>query len=387
MNNIANYLSKLVRAQLYEEEIPLLPEDISVEEVIRISRTNHMDYLLLGAMLKGKIDEKYVPVLRQYVLSSTLLTLTQVNELKKLLAEFEEKGIVNQPMKGSVMKFMYPTPEMREMSDIDILIREEDMEKAAQVLRENGYELEQAIKHHDIYRKKPFMVIEAHRALYDKTVDKAQYEYFKDISKRELREGCKYTYDFSKEEFYVYMMAHMAKHFYKMGCGIRNIVDVYIYNERFGQMLNRQYVEQELEKCGILTFTRHMEKLAQIWLGEEESTEFYDHVFDYMLNSGIYGKDENGIWNKFAEENQKEGKVSRLRLKFWYFFPPLAYMEEYYPWLEEKPYLLPWAWCVRAYGGIFKKKGVHKREMMNDISDEQVNVYRTIYQNMGLHFR
>ena len=33
-----------------------------------------------------------------------------------------------------------------------------------------------------------------------------------------------YVYDFEAEDFYIYMMAHMAKHFYKRGCGIRNLV-------------------------------------------------------------------------------------------------------------------------------------------------------------------
>ena len=45
-----------------------------------------------------------------------------------------------------------------------------------------GYVLEQAIKHHDIYVKEPFMVVEAHRAMYDKTVDNNQYEYFSNFS-------------------------------------------------------------------------------------------------------------------------------------------------------------------------------------------------------------
>ena len=31
-----------------------------------------------------------------------------------------------------------------------------------------------------------------------------------------------------------------------------------------------------------------------------------------MLDSGIYGKDENGIWNKFSEFKMK-GKIAALR--------------------------------------------------------------------------
>lgn len=122
-------------------------------------------------------------------------------ELKKIIQRFEEKEIVNQPMKGAKMKFIYPRPEMREMSDIDILIRQDCMEKAEDELKEMGYTLHQAIKHHDIYVKAPLMVVEAHRAMYDKTVDNNQYEYFSDFSKTVLQDGCSYTYDFNTEDF------------------------------------------------------------------------------------------------------------------------------------------------------------------------------------------
>ena len=140
----------------------------------------------------------------------------------------------------------------------------------------------------------------------NKTVNKSQYEYFSDMSRAVLREGKSYIYDFSNEDFYVYMMAHMAKHFYVKGCGIRNLVDVYVFNNKFADVLDRKYVKEQLQICGIATFTEHMEKLASIWLGDEKSDEFYDDLFLYMLDSGIYGKDENGIWNRFAEEKMKD---------------------------------------------------------------------------------
>lgn len=387
MTSLAVYLSKLIRAQLYGEEVPVIPEDITVKQVAEISRKNHMDYLLLGALMKSDIPEEDKVPLRSRVLMSVSRTLTQMNELRIIKERFESEGIVNQPMKGAVMKTMYPSPEMREMSDIDILVPIEKMEQAAEIFKEMGYELYQSIKHHDIYVKKPYMVLESHWTMYDKTVDKAQHEYFSDMSKRMLREGCQYTYDFTKEDFYVYMMAHMAKHFYKMGCGIRNLVDIYVYNRKYGGELNREYVEKEMEACGILKFSKHMETLTELWMEGKEFPEFYANLFRYMVDSGIYGKDENGIWNKFAEENNTEKEISRFRLKSWYFFPPLAYMSEYYPWLEEKPYLLVWAWIIRAVGGIFKHKGVYKREMLNNISDEQINIYKDIYQEMELHFK
>lgn len=388
MRSIDRYFAELVLAQLNSRKPAAIPEDISVEELIVLSRKNHMDYMILGGLLKtGNLPEKYIPQLRQLVMTSLFRTTTQIKEFRELIKRFEEKQVKNQPMKGSLLRYMYPSPEMREMSDIDILIEKESWDEAVKVMTDMGYHLHEAVKHHDIYVKKPFMVIEAHRAMYDKTVDNNQYEYFKNMSKAVLREGYQYSYDFTEEDFYIYMIAHMAKHFYKMGCGVRNLVDIYVYHQKVGKTMNQKYVDGELKSLGLYDFNSHMVKLANIWLGGEKEELFYDQLFDYMLGSGIYGKDENGIWNKFCEEKMQEKEITKKRLKTWYLFPPLHYMAEYYPWLEEHSFLLPIAWGIRAFRGIFLHKGVHKRNMIHEIEQEQIGVYKKIYQEMNLHFK
>ena len=388
MEVLANYLAELVNSQLEDRKPMELPQEIVVEQIIEIASRNHMDYLLLGALLKlDNLSDEHKAVMKKCVMVSLMRTMTQVAELKAMEKRFEEAGVKNQPMKGARMKFIYPRPEMREMSDIDVLIDADCMNTATDILKDMGYSLLQSIKHHDIYQKPPMMVVEAHRVMYDKTVDGEQHRYFSSFSKTILREGMKYTYDFNTEDFYVYMMAHMAKHFYAMGCGIRNLVDVYVYREKYGATMNAEYVKGELKKCGILEFTKHMEKLANIWLKGEKSSLFYDDLFQYMMDSGIYGKDENGIWNKFCEEKMGDKKVSRFQLKMWYWFPPLHYMAEYYPWLEERPYLLFWAWIVRGFNGIFKKKGTQKRQMINEIDKDKIFIYQNIYYKMQLRFK
>ncbi len=385
---ISEYLANLVLAQL-EGKIPGdLPQGISVEEIVDISHRNQMDYLLLGALVKvNNISEEQRKWLRSRVIVSVIRTTNQIVEMKKLENALEEGKIKNQPMKGALMKFMYPSPEMREMSDIDILVDTEKMDDVAIILKGLGYTLQQSIKHHDIYVKEPFMVAEMHKSLYDKTVDGGQYKYFSNFERTIKRDGFEYSFDFTKEDFYVYMLAHMAKHFYTMGCGIRNLVDVYIFLKKYQDTIDRKYITEELEKCGILEFAQHIEKLADIWLNGGKNNAFYQELFQYMQDSGIYGKDENGIWNKFAEEKMKNKDVSITQLKRWYYFPPVSYMAEYYPWLEEHAILLPVAWGVRFYRGLFKKKGVYKREMLHEIEQSEIKCYQRIYQKMGLHFK
>lgn len=386
--NMQTYLANLVIAQLNGKKTAYIPDNLDIDEIIDISSRNHMDYMILGTLINAdNLPDDKKNEIRLRIQASVLRTLVQITELKKIVDSFEKAGIKNQPMKGSCMKFMYPSPEMREMSDIDILVDGERMEDAKKIMIDLGYSLAQSIKHHDIYYKNPFMVVEVHRSMYDKTVDGNQYDYFKSFEKAILKDGQKYTYDFNREDFYIYMIAHMAKHFYIMGCGIRNLVDVYIYLEKYGKELDRSYLNKELKKCGIYDFAVNMENLAYIWLGEKKGDRFYDDLFQYMVDCGIYGKDANGIWHKFAEEKLEGKKITRSKLKKWYYFPPLFYMAEYYPWLERFPVLLPVAWCIRAFRGIFMKKGTQKREMLNVIDGDKAKTYQNIYKHMKLKFK
>lgn len=380
------YLAELVLAQFEDRTPPELPENITMDDLITIATKSHMSTLILGALLKLPLDETLEPKLRQYLLNHILNSYTQQNEFKMLIQTFEKNGIRTQPMKGIFMKQLYPKPELREMSDIDILISEEQLSEAEKLIKELGYQFYSKESHHDIYTKGQNMVLEVHWTMYDSHVDQKQHDYFHNFSKAVLLQNHAYTYTFTKEDFYVFMMAHMAKHFYARGCGIRNLVDIYVYQKAFGDQLDNAYIKKELKNCGIYDFSCHMETLATLWLNRKECPEFYLQLFHYMLDSGIYGKDENGIWNKFAYAKAGNKENTAFKLKLWYYFPPMYYMEEYYPFVKGRPYLLPVGWMVRFFHGVLKKKGTSKLEFLKTAESEEILVIQNIYKKMGLRF-
>lgn len=380
------YLAELILAQLENRQPKELPESISVDDLINIASRSHMSTLILGALLKLELEESQKQFLKQVVLSRILLSYAQQNEFQQLIKVLEDNNIHSQPMKGVFMKQYYPKPELREMSDIDILINEDQLERAEQLLKELGYTFSSKESHHDIYEKNQNIVLEVHWTMYDGHVDKNQHDYFHNFSRAVLMKDHNHTYTFSKEDFYVFMISHMAKHFYARGCGIRNLVDIYVYQQRFGATLDKAHVKRELKNCGIYDFARHMETLADIWLNQKECNEFYLQLFNYMLDCGIYGKDENGMWNKYANAKTGSNTTSAFQLKLWYLFPPMDYMEEWHPWIKGKKYLLPVAWIARFFGGITKNKGAQKIEYLKHADNEDVLIMQNIYRQMGLKF-
>lgn len=386
MTTVAQYLANLVLSQIEKKTPKPIPNNITFEQIFDISIRNSMNGIILRALLQLDLSEEQRNQCKKILLTKSIISMSQGNELTKISQAFEEALVKNQPLKGAILRTYYPKPEMREMGDIDILVQDCDMDRVQRILQELQYEFVERESHHDIFLKQSVLMVEVHRCLYDAKVDGGQSSYFGTFERSHRKEGYKATYELSKEDFYIYMIAHMAKHFYKRGCGIRNLVDIYVYREKFHNSLDEEYMKREFEKCGLTQFVIHMEKLTNIWLGGEEGTDFYDDLFEYLMNCGIYGLDQNGIWNKFSNEKILGDKISKLQLKKWYYFPPHSYMKDYYPWLEEAPFLLPVAWCLRAFGGIFAHKGIHKRELLRSVDTATIHSIQRIYKEMNLDF-
>ncbi|SFK75750.1 Uncharacterised nucleotidyltransferase [Lachnospiraceae bacterium KH1T2] len=375
--------SDLIKAGFSQDDtVVTVPDGIDFEEIIEYARAADMDYALLSPLVKLELPGEILGKVRQRLIESTLATLAQVKAARELDEAYEREGIRFHMLKGTVLKSIYPKPEMREMSDIDVMIYDESLEKAEEVAKKLGYEKVEAVKHHVIYKKEPFLILEIHWSLYDKHVDKDQDVYFNDSVRARLKAGTAYTYEFTDEDFYVYMIAHMAKHFYENGCGIRNLMDIYVFMDKYGAGLDKNYLAGELSKCGLTEFEARMRKLAEVWIEGKEPSEFEINLFSYMLDSGIYGKAVNGIWGQMAKQEDLDGANMEMN----YYFPKLSYMKENYKWLDKFPFLLPAAWCIRAVHGI-ATGAADRRSGLKNVDDENRKDIVEIYKKLELNFR
>lgn len=379
------YLSTLINCQLVGTEHVPFPDNFSADDVITNILKNQMPCIFFPEMLKDNCwTEEQRLRMTNAVKKSVFLSLNQHVVIEQISKKIEDAAIPCLLMKGAILKEIYPKRELREMSDIDILVPEEQMNQVGVVLKEIGFSLSSSIKHHDVYINSYGVVLEVHRSLYDKTVDSNQYQYFNGFEKAKLKDNHKYIYEFCHEDFYIYMIAHTAKHFYTKGCGIRHLLDIYIYLSKYKDKMDMEYVYSELKKCGIYEFANQIENLAFRWMERAELSSFEEALYCYMNDFGVYGNDNNGIWNKFADD--KRQSISKMELKRWYYFPPLYYMSEYYDFLEKMPWLLPVAWMIRFFRGIFLHRGEEKREMVDAISIDDIATYKEIYQRMKLNF-
>lgn len=381
---LANYLAELILSQ-FEERMPeAVPEQLDVYNILYVASMNQIaGFVERALMLRDEISEELHNELKQDSFLQIIKSKKQEAEIKKIQDVFEKEKIKNMPMKGVFMKKYYPLAELREMGDIDLVVEEKDLKRAGEVLQNIGYRLVERVSNHDVYEKDK-VFIEVHKSMYKQEIDKKQHEYFESFAKVERDKGKNYCYHQSLEDFYVYMIAHMAGHFYIKGCGVRNLIDIYVFWKLFKCKVDEQYIQKELKECGINVFEQHMRKMSQIWLCKEASDDFYDDLICFMVNCGIYGKAKYGIWNEYANETKNASDKNRMKL--WYAFPPLHYMRKYYRYLKKYPFLLPFSWIHRIVRGFLFKRGKERRDYLNEVPKQEIESIQNIYRKMKFEF-
>lgn len=274
-------------------------------------------------------------------------------ESQKLSEVFCKADIDFMFLKGSILKYLYPSPDMRTMCDIDILIRPSDLEKAEKIMLSLDYKKSgEALLHHS-YRKGKLLLVEIHKSLIDEGLS-PYYDYYKDpFSKACVCGENKNRYEFCDEDFYIFLIVHLAKHYRYGGTGIRSVVDVYVYLKN-KENLNFSYIKDELEKLKLAEFHKNITKLISYWFDGAQVTPVIQYMSEYIISSGVYGKGEAQMLNAFVSDEKGKSKLGYILRTI---FPGKKYMSLRYPVIEKNPLLLPLFWVVRWIQTLLCSRG------------------------------
>ena len=228
-------------------------------------------------------------------------------ELDKILDSFEKNQIKNIVLKGFELKKLYPKSDMRFMSDIDILISKKDAEKVSLIMTELGYKIISYGKEKDdVYFKDPIMNVEIHNALFD--VQYKEYNsLFKTLDKMEnIIPKTKYQYNFSDEDFFLFLFVHTVKHYLSYGIGIRVVMDIYIYLKAKEKTLNWEYINDSLNKLKLYDFFEVFNHFIKVWFEDEKENEIDIEIGKYIFRSGTYGNEKNNRLNSLFSVKEKQ---------------------------------------------------------------------------------
>lgn len=380
MNKVYELLIKCVASSLGSNvAVTEQPDEQTMEQLYAASKKHSVIPLVYDGInrlqisfptddLKTKFKRLNARYAMQYVL--------QDEQLKHITSEFESAHIRNMPLKGSILRAMYPSPELRTSSDIDILYDEENRSKVEKIFAAFGYQPGEEEAKDISYKKPPLVNIEMHHSLMG---DHPEIEGdFADVWDRcHTVDGSDYSYEMTDEDFYVYMIVHAAKHYLMGGIGIRFVADAFVFLRARGENMDMQSVENKLKKHKCSTFNRKITELAYHWFANGASDETTEALGDFICGCGIFGNAENRVANQIA--NGGSGFILRR------IFPSYTTMCCYFPKLENHGILLPYYWAKRIVNSAFKRntKFFDEAKIKSSITEEKINSAKKLNDELG----
>ena len=379
-------LLELIDFALADGTAPEIETEEVWENIYRLSQFHKIQSLIFHAVQKLPKEQRPPESILKKIQQAGSLEIARDTVQKaaqmELLTAFEKAGIAVLPLKGFLIKQFYPDTSMRVMADLDILFPVEKEKETEGVLTALGYVCEHKDSHHSVYMRHPFMNIEMHYNMIGN--DSLLDAYYDNIWERlELEPGMSYIYRLKWEDFYIFMIAHLAKHFQSGGSGIRSVIDVQQFLDKMEEKLDWKYIDEELRKIELTQFEQHMKNLTAIWFGGEKETEFYAQLREFIQNSGIYGTLEN-LGVQRAVRAGRKGWKGKMQMWLNVIFLPYKEMKMQYPYLLKCPVLLPIAWIQRFFRIIFLRRKKAKRILssMNAESDV-VKAHQELFEKLG----
>lgn len=279
---------------------------------------------------------------------SVVREATQEIETQELCGELERLGIKYMLLKGSVMKHLYPTPDLRSMCDVDILYDTAFADKLTPLMEELGYELYEATGTDNVnlsYLKKPFMNIEFHGVLMDRDVPLYNAYFGENFEHTMPDEGCAVKYP--DEDFFVFMVAHLAKHYFNGGTGLRSLADIWLYLRKKSE-LDMAKIKSKLRQIELDEFTDIIIGVNGVLFDGNQPTAQQSEVINYIFHSGTYGTIDQKAENNMQGRSKGGFLLHRL-------FPGRDFMAINYPAVGKCALLLPLFWLVRLVKVLVKK--------------------------------
>jgi len=342
-------------------------DEDKMQMMYRFSKAHFVE-ALTGTVLK-KAGVKLPIEWEQSIAKAIRKVILFDRERAEIFSYMDEQRIWHMPLKGVILKEFYPSIGMRQMSDNDILFDKDYAKQIRDYMISRGYEVEVFEQgNHDVYEKEPVYNFEMHTSLYGAGHHNEWISYYDRIKDRLRPKGNRSEYRFTDEDFYVYIMTHMFKHFDGSGTGIRSLLDQYVYLNRLEDSLDFPYIDKQCEILGIADFEKENRDLCKKVFRmndilAEEGTERFRHALTpeeskmlyYYMTSGAYGTTERRVVNSMSQHRKKDGSISKAAYIIKRLFPGKE-QYDYCPVLKRHHWLLPFYWVYRAVRMIFSKE-------------------------------
>ncbi len=288
---------------------------------------------------------------------------------------FDKASIPYIPLKGSVLRPYYPKESMRTSCDIDILVKEESLYQAIEILTYKGFKCGEK-SYHDVSLFSPNNIhLELHFNIQEniQTLDdilKDAWDYATPING-----SC---YELTKEFFLFHIFAHISYHFLSGGCGIRSLMDIWVMSNKMG--IDYTQAENLLKKAGIYQFAEKITALVECCFSNKEMDKLSQELLTYIFNGGVYGTVDNNV---AMNVSKKQTSLSYALKRIFIPFKDLAIE---YPVLKKFPPFCVFCWFHRTTKLFFSfvKRVFTSKKAKKNLSDSKIDKLQKMKNQLGL---
>ena len=376
----------LLRSALKNEAL-VLPKDFEWCSACRILYEHHLTGLAVrGAMRCG--FSATMPELRSLTaqmckdISNSRL---QTQQLELVYALFEENGIDYVPLKGAVLKDLYPQAELRLMGDVDILIRPEQYPVIRTLLPSVGME-EKGGSDHEYTWYGPGLELELHKCLIS-ACNKDYFDYYGDGWGWTKKEKNGVAFRLTKEDHFIYLLVHFAKHYRNGSVKAKNICDFWVYRNAYPDM-DEAYIRTQMEKLGIAEFYQNVLQLLDTWFNGSAPTKATELITESVFQGGVRRAVEAQTVYGILRQDQETISFAKQKRRCFLdrVFPSVKMLSVQYPVLMKYPVFLPLFWIIRgAKILLHRPKFVIRRiKCLWKMEEVQIESYKEDLHAVGL---
>ena len=345
-------------------------------ELFRLASTHQVLPLFLEAVYAcpafAGADPADVAAARQDVRKQVMVQARRTMELLRLYPRLTAGGVDALVVKGIVCRELYPQPDLRPSNDEDILIPPEHYETAREILNTLGYipgdpaAEENGSYEVPFYNPRSPLHIELHKQLFSGTSQAygEMAELFRRVHKdpTEVEVMGTKIQTLSPTDHLFYLICHAFKHFLHSGFGIRQVCDIMLFAGRYGSKVHWDLLLGSCRQIRADKFALALFAIGESFLAFDPEQACFPNPEEYrrmdsqpllqdLLCSGIYGdadlsrKHSSNI-TLDAVAAQKQGRKAKGSLRA-SLFPSASSLSVRYPYLKDKPWLLPVAWASR----------------------------------------
>ena len=387
------YLLHLLGAYL-REEAPEPAENVDWEKLLELARIHSVNGIVgyMGRKYPICNDAQYNGQFRSLCMG-TIALCTQRHALAQTMSQqLDEAGINHILMKGYVLRDCYPVPELRTFTDIDLVIRPEDRQKAHELMLSLGF----AVKNdwepvYSYHRGNEYY--EFHTQIMEIDVsDKADYRGYFAPCWAHAKPVTAHSYRFTPEFHFLYMLTHIAKHIHGAGAGVRMYLDVAAFVRCHGSHLDWSWMEAQLKQLQLYDFARVVLSAAEQWFGigsplvfQPISGETLADFTAFTLEAGVFGHhNRDGALAKMKHQTQSDSG-SRAKLLLRMAFPKAETIQSRYTYIQHKPWLLPVDWIHRLFKTSTEThQHLQTARQIIHADSEEVNRLKKLTKDIGL---